>query len=422
MKRFAKKVYNKYMKQLLSLQNKKWIVAVSGGADSMCLLDLCTQAKLNIVVAHVNYNKRESANRDMEGVQDYCANFNIPCFTHFVTKYNKKKNFQSQARTIRYDFFCALVEQERADGILVAHHEDDVLETYYMQKQRVSTPDYYGLQEETLYKGVCVKRILLQYSKQQIIDYCIKHQVKYFEDESNQSLQYTRNRVRHEQIAHLSLQERNNILIEIKQHNAQREYLHTQCDAFLKTHIQMFTIAFYCRLEKDLRLLFLRKWLARECSYYQLSHKKIAHIDKLLISHTKHFKVPIINEYTLIYEYGSVSVQSEECITFNYCIQKEEFLQTPYFKIQKEGLLIERVSVQDSDFPLTIRNALASDKIKLRMGTKKVSRFFIDRKISKKQRKTWPVVLNKDEEIIFVCGIGCDIAHFSNNYNLFVVK
>jgi len=78
--------------------------------------------------------------------------------------------------------------------------------------------------------------------------------------------------------------------------------------------------------------------------------------------------------------------------------------------------------LQEDDFPITIRNAQAGDVIQLRFGRKKLNRWFIDRKIPKKERKIWPVVTNKDGIVILVPKIGCDIAHFSNNPTLFVLK
>jgi tRNA(Ile)-lysidine synthase len=80
------------------------------------------------------------------------------------------------------------------------------------------------------------------------------------------------------------------------------------------------------------------------------------------------------------------------------------------------------VTVSSSDFPITIRNAKNGDKITMRYGTKKLSRFFIDRKIPYLDRLSWPVIENKDKQVIFVCELGCDKDHYSNNHNLYVTR
>ena len=96
--------------------------------------------------------------------------------------------------------------------------------------------------------------------------------------------------------------------------------------------------------------------------------------------------------------------------------------KTPYCEISKKGATIEQVALAKEDFPITIRNAKEGDQIKLRFGTKKVARWFIDRKIPYKERQLWPVIENAQGKVIFVAGIGCDIEHFTNNSRIFVIK
>ena len=92
------------------------------------------------------------------------------------------------------------------------------------------------------------------------------------------------------------------------------------------------------------------------------------------------------------------------------------------FKLSRRGKTIEGVTLKASDFPITIRPVQSGDSILLRYGRKKLSRFFIDRKIPRYLRKQWLVMENKDKEIIFVPGIGCDVNHFSIQPTLFMLK
>ena len=85
------------------------------------------------------------------------------------------------------------------------------------------------------------------------------------------------------------------------------------------------------------------------------------------------------------------------------------------FTILSQGNRIEGFSVEASDFPLIIRRVRENDSIEMRFGNKNVHRFFVDRKISKIQRKYWLVVENKKGHIIFVPGLGCDVEHYSQN-------
>ena len=93
-----------------------------------------------------------------------------------------------------------------------------------------------------------------------------------------------------------------------------------------------------------------------------------------------------------------------------------------FFRLCQSGEKIEGVKLDDSDFPITIRNYREGDQIHMRYGHKKVNRFFIDRKILLKDRKTWPVMVNQRNEVIFVPGIGCDLKHYSENQDIFMIK
>ena len=78
--------------------------------------------------------------------------------------------------------------------------------------------------------------------------------------------------------------------------------------------------------------------------------------------------------------------------------------------------------MQADDFPITVRSVQPGDAIQLRFGTKKIHRWFIDRHIPLQERLLWPVMVNAQGKVIFVPKIGCDVAHFSNNPNLFMVQ
>ncbi len=403
------------------LDNKSWLIAVSGGADSMCLLDLCYQQGISIVVGHVNYQKRESANRDMQGVQEYCAKRNIPCFVMKVTSYDTS-NFQAQARKIRYDFFARILQQEQLDGVLVAHHQDDVLETYMMQKQRNMEVDYYGIKKEVVFEGMLVKRVLLSYSKAQLIAYCESHKVVYYEDESNFENTYTRNKVRNEVIAFMSVEEKESMLAKVDADNLQNNMQNEVVAKLLKGAKNGIDKSAYMKLDKTIQRLLLRKWIAQTCDIYTLSKRQIEEIHRQITHKNTNFKHNINGVGFLMSEYGVLKVALQEQIEYTYIVEDAMPFTCPYCSIAMQGEVIEKCSVNASDFPLTIRNAKAGDAIRLRHGTKKVSRFFIDRKVSKEERQKWPVVTNKYGKVIFVCGIGCDIAYFSNNYDLFVLK
>jgi tRNA(Ile)-lysidine synthase len=133
---------------------KKYLAAVSGGPDSMAML---SKYKRKIyVVCHVNYHKRDSSIRDENIVKKFCSENKIKCEVLNVTKkiYHsyKEKNFEHLARNIRYDFFCEIGKKYNIDKLLVAHNEDDFLETALMQKNKKSKTLFLGIKKNSNYK------------------------------------------------------------------------------------------------------------------------------------------------------------------------------------------------------------------------------------------------------------------------------
>ena len=125
-------------------RNKLCIIAVSGGPDSMFLLEKMHCEGHNLVVAHVNYKKRENSDYDEKLVRNYCQKYSLLCEVYQFrgSEYHSISNFQDRARQIRYDFFQKLADKYQTKYLAVAHHLDDHLETYLLQRERKSLVEY----------------------------------------------------------------------------------------------------------------------------------------------------------------------------------------------------------------------------------------------------------------------------------------
>ncbi len=397
-------------------REKVYVVGVSGGPDSMALLDQARKDGLKLIVAHMNYLKRDSAYRDEEIVRNYCEKYQLIC----EVKHQREvcnTNFQAFAREKRYHFYKELCDQYQASGVLLAHHLDDHLETYLMQKQRKSQCDYYGIAKQVELYGCNVYRVLLDVEKKTLIQYCEEHQIKYGIDESNLSDDYTRNKIRHEVIEKLSYEEKLKMKLEIQNLNDQQQKKLQELDSFIQQWDERFDSLLV--FEEEKRKDILDRWIYLKTKEH-CSRKEMNMIYN--ICKDKSFHRTIHNQYELEFVYGRLYIYEKKDISYHYEIHSFNEFETPYFKIKKEGKVIEGITVDQKELPLFIRPYQKGDKIKLRLGTKKLSRFFIDRKIPMHLRKNYPVVLNNKGEIIFVAGIGCEIKHFSNNPNLFVVQ
>lgn len=171
------------------------LLAISGGPDSMFLLDKYKNKK--IVVAHVNYHKRKDSNIDEKIVVDFCNKHNIVC--EVLNLKNKKAtgNFQSWARKVRYDFFKEVYDKHSCDQLLTAHHKDDFIETALMQQQSGRTPRYFGIKDKNELFGMNIYRPFVDtWFKDDILKVLNKRGIAFATDSSNAEPVFERNKVR----------------------------------------------------------------------------------------------------------------------------------------------------------------------------------------------------------------------------------
>lgn len=189
-------------KHALNSDGSKWLLAVSGGLDSMVLLNLCHRAGFNISVAHCNFNLRgEESDTDAKFVKDICFSLKVPYFEkHFDTKGYAMENgisTQMAARDLRYAWFDELLTEYDLSQLAVAHHAQDNLETILLNLARgTSISGLRGM----LPKSENIVRPLLSFERGEIEDFAIQEGIEWREDSSNASDDYKRNYLRHKVI------------------------------------------------------------------------------------------------------------------------------------------------------------------------------------------------------------------------------
>ena len=194
------KLSNHINNNLPILKDKKLLIAISGGIDSVVLTHLLSTLKFNISLAHCNFNLRPiECDLDEEFVKKLGKNLNTEVFTiHFNTTEFAKENKQSTqiaARNLRYDWFNELIDKHQFDYILTAHHADDNLETFLINLTRGAGLD--GLTGIPEINGNIV-RPLLKFSRNDILAFVKENNISWREDKSNASTKYIRNKIRHQ--------------------------------------------------------------------------------------------------------------------------------------------------------------------------------------------------------------------------------
>lgn len=402
----------------MNLENKKWLVACSGGPDSMALVKLCMDQKINFALAHVNYHHRKEAEEEEKYIVSFAKEHDIECFV-LNEEFTYKGNFEAQARIYRYEFFKDVVLKENFDGVLVAHHKDDLLETYLMQKEKNLIPETYGLAETMYYEGILIYRPLLSYTKRELEDICTCSGIRYYIDSTNTDISLSRNYMRHEVLANMSDEEKNQLLKEIQEKNKWIQEMREKVQAYILNN--QVSLASYRNLEFDERLtllhIFLKKYY-REDQGMSYAFKK--EIDSILMKQDDF--IISLDEYELVQDHAYFFVIKK---LNDYCYKLDEvkeYIQCDYFKMVSIGQKSEGVTLSKEDYPITIRNVQDGDEILMRFGTKKVHRYFIDRHIPLYKRKRYPVVVNCKGTVILVPGLGPDINHYSIKPDFYVLQ
>ena len=181
------------------LKDKKLLLAVSGGIDSMVLLDLFYKLRFDICVVHCNFQLRgNESDADEMLVRKTCQDNYIPYFIEsFDTENYSKENklsIQLAARKLRYDWFQEIISLG-FDYVLTAHHLDDNVETFLINFTRGTGLE--GLTGIPAQNGNII-RPLLPFSREEIENYALENKIQWREDSSNASDKYFRNKLRHD--------------------------------------------------------------------------------------------------------------------------------------------------------------------------------------------------------------------------------
>lgn len=292
------------------------IVGFSGGPDSVYLLTLLKQLEkklnLTIIAAHLNHQWRDTSNIDAQWCQTFCHNLQIKCVVKtpaeldIAIKFNGSK--EEVGRKLRRKFFEQLAMQYQANYIVLAHHQDDQIENFFIRLIRGSSVT--GLssmkQLDQLYL-----RPLLNINKQTILDFLHHYNISYLIDETNNSSQFLRNRIRHQLIPELSnidqrslkkisssithLQKTNDFLEQITQ-----ETMKNICD---QQNSDMINIASFLQLHEILQHRILLNLFIKFATTFTASTALFEEIIRFLKSN-KHQEHQIHTNYSLIKKSG----------------------------------------------------------------------------------------------------------------------
>ena len=211
-------VLNTIKKYDLIKENDKIICGVSGGPDSICMLDILkdlkNELKFEIIVCHINHLIREEAIDDEKYVVNYCEKNGIKYYTKRidVKNYanNNKQGAEEAGRTVRYEFFEEILRKEKANKIAIAHNKNDKIETIIMNMLRgAGVSGLKGIEPKRENKYI---RPLIETERSKIEEYCEKNNLQPRIDKTNFINDCTRNKVRNIVIPYIKKEFNQNII------------------------------------------------------------------------------------------------------------------------------------------------------------------------------------------------------------------
>lgn len=424
------------------IENKSIVIGVSGGPDSLALLHFLWSREekwhIKVVAAHVDHMLRGSESEEEAlFVKEFCRQRGIPFEWKQINVplYMEKSGVSVEiaARNCRYAFFKEVLEKYSCPLLALGHHGDDQVETILMRLTRGSTGKARaGIPFSRPFAHATLFRPFLCVSRDEIEEYCKKYNLDPRRDSSNEELIYTRNRFRkrilpflkkenpqvHEHFQRFSedLQEDEAFL-----HELAKEKLNTVVKA--KNHenwlvdVQKLNDLPYPLQRRGIQLIL-------NCLYKEKpSSLSAVHIDQILqlvrSSHPSGM-LDLPNGLKVIRSYG-------EC-TFGF---EQEGKENPYkIEITKSGEYFLPngdklevnfgehicctsdkntmiVHIDEKDLPLFVRTREKGDRMTIKgmKGSKKIKDIFIDEKIPLHKRNSWPIVTNRSNEIIWLCGL-----------------
>lgn len=374
-----------------SFDDKRHLLAFSGGPDSVFLLFVLKQRypkdlKRHVELAYVDYHDSPAVPEEERIVHHFAKEWDVPLHRMDIRHEEKDGNFEAWARKIRYDYFRKLVQEEGFGDVLTAHHQDDAIETYLLQKERHSLPRHYGLSPTSDIGGLIVLRPLLGLSKKEIYHFLNEKMIPYFEDPTNHDDHTKRNRIRKT----LSEEEKGLLLKEMVEKNESLFILYRRFEEVG----ERIPFSWYDKLEKEEKERFSFFLLEREEELTPERKEGLAKAIQEFLKGRGNNTLPL--EKKAIYRFRDSFFVAEilEAEDYEKRIDSPGIYSFPYFTIDLgDPSLFNHLS-----FPFIIRNIRNGDVIGTDLVSKDAKTFLRRQKVPFHLRDIYPVFI-KDGKI-----------------------
>lgn len=438
------------------IEHKNWfstddsvVIAVSAGVDSMALLNLMMNLpdylRPEIIVAHVNHHLREQSTEEEQYIKVFCHKHDVQIEVgNWEKQFHPINGIEMAARKYRYDFFSTVMNQTDSRILLTAHHANDQAETVLMRLIRGSfIKDLVGIKESRNFNKGQLIRPLLGFSKKELTCYIQALSVNWYEDDTNQKLDVTRNRIRNILIPFIE-KENNRGIQHINSFSHQLNMMKKQNDFFMD------------KLKKDIKI---------DSNTYELNHflslpgaVQSGLIDYLIAQNIiDGFNANIVNQVTSLLNnkqkpQGIVELSTDLVLKKEYDkflfenisenkitgFKNECFVVTLnkwYFEDDIQWMItdnleassneekrVSRFYLLDSEFPLIVQKTQNRDKITLKNGGHQTAkRLFINNKVPVDKRHLAKSLMTDQGRLLAILGYGESVSIDSSNARVYTL-
>ena len=412
------KIVNTVKSVLKKYHSQRVLVAVSGGVDSMVLLNVIGEIlpKQSFGVVNVDHDLRPESAKEVEFVQNFCVDHGYQFFTtKWLNKPQDDIGMEAAARLFRYDFFKKIMKDNDFDTLLTAHHANDLAENILMKLIRSGNAyEVVSLKEQRPFADGQIVRPLLKFAKSDITVFADIHDIRHVQDETNFDNITMRNRLR------------NNIFPELQKENGQ---LLTHFNFFEQQIIALLDLAQkeFSKIEQAMNLtktsekitgsirpveslnseqqtLFWGSFFTKSNLGISVSNRQIDQIIEVITADHANASIDLADSWQFIKSYGKFSIQriqnQDMAITPIKVGQTQTFNQHSFTLLKDDQDFT--ITVDKVPHEITLRTRRNGDKLLLSNGQhQKLSKRFINEKIPEYERDNYLILLF-DNQIVWV--------------------
>ena len=421
-----------------TLWNKedKIAIALSGGVDSIVLFHLLvTEYKdsyKELVVFHINHGLREESYEEAEFVERFVKDFDVKFYKEELNMSDLERDSHTSeemlARELRYQAFNKMAKLEGVTKLLTAHHKNDQVENILMRLLTGRSIDHsLAICEEIEMAGLTIYRPLLNSLKAELEEYAKEKNLHYYVDATNFDTDYTRNNIRHNIVPLLNDINSGSFdnLINFANYyqninNNLKKAILSNKDNYIfsrdEDKISLVKDKFLELNEEEMYFL-LKDLITDELGVFDIKQKAIFDVVSSLKKNSGNKSYDLKNNLKIISQYETLYIHKIEKKCYNDKIEIiiDKICENSVYEFYQNKFIIStdakdsEIGFNKSELPLLVTIKKEGDRVRRGKINKKLSRIFIDEKVSKELRDTLPVIRNNKGEVLGVLGIGTKV-------------